>query len=165
MKWPIFNKPPIIPDSDSPAAFGHKRSYYYHSGIDLYCEENQEIIAIESGKIVNIEIFTGPEADPPSPWWNQTYSIMVEGKSGVIGYCELKPMFYIYLGMEIEEGDLLGKIIPVLKRDKGNGTTMAHIELYKPGAKSHLTWNHGEEKPDQLLDPTKLLINISLLDI
>lgn len=157
MKWPIFNKEPIIPAKNSPAAFAHKRSYYYHPGVDLYCENNKEIIAVENGKIVNIEIFTGSEANPSSPWWNETYSIMVESKSGVIGYCELKPMFYVALGMEVKEGDFLGRIVPVLKKDKGNGTTMLHLELYKSGTKNHVTWRHNEKRPKELLDPTDLL--------
>lgn len=160
MQWPIFNKEKIIPAKDSCAAFAHKRSYYYHPGIDLYCEDKQEIVAIEAGEIINIEVFTGPGATPTSPWWNETYSIMVEGKSGVIGYCELKPMFYWSVGMQVKEGDFLGRVIPVLKRDKGNGTTMLHLELYKSGTRSHVTWHHNEKCPPELLDPTDLLKEI-----
>lgn len=160
MKWPLLNKIPNYPALDSPAAFAHKRSYYYHPGIDLYCRDGQPIVAIEDGVIVNIEMFTGPDADPPSPWWNETWSVMVEGASGALGYCEIcfNPEFY--LGQNLKEGDLIGFAIPVLKKDKGNGTTMLHFEMYKSGTRSHVTWHHGEEKPDSLLDPTEFLSRI-----
>lgn len=160
MKWPLFEQLPHVPISNSPASFAYKRSYYYHPGIDLYCPEGTEVLSIEDGVVINVEIFTGPEAIPVSPWWNKTWGVLVEGKSGVLGYCELKPMFYIKPGFKLKEGDMIGRIIPVLKRDKGNGTTMLHFEKYKAGIKNHVTWHLEEDKPELLEDPTDLLRKI-----
>ena len=52
---------------------------------------------------------------------------------------------------------MLGRITPVLKRDKGNGTTMLHLELYRVGTRSHVTWHHDEDRPEELQDPIDFL--------
>ena len=135
--------------------FASRRSFYYHPGIDLYCDLHQEVQAIEDGVVVKIDHFTGTDADPSSPWWNDTWSILIEGASGVIGYCELKPT--VKLGEHIIEGQVIAHIIPVLKKDKGNGTTMLHLEQYVSGTTEHVTWVLDTEKPSQLLNPRELL--------
>ena len=157
MKWPLLNKTPSIPPEGSVGDFAFRRSWYYHPGIDLYCEANQAIQAIEDGVVVNVENFTGPEANPPSPWWLETYSILIEGKSGVLGYCELKPMSYIQTGFAIKEGDIIAHIVPVLKKDKGNGTTMLHFEQYQKYTTNHVTWELDTEMPQELMNPRFLL--------
>jgi hypothetical protein len=160
MKYPLFNLAPNIPVPGSPGSFGFQRSHYFHDGNDLYCQEGQEVIAIEDGVVVDISIFTGEDADPPSPWWNSTKAVLVEGKSGVIGYCEINPMFYLVLGFKVKEGDMIGRVVPVLKEDKGNGTSMLHLNLYTPGTTKHVTWALDQEKPENLLDSTQLLRSI-----
>lgn len=160
MKWPLRNKEPSIVPVGSVGDFGAKRSFYYHPGIDIYCDSNQEVVAIEDGVVVKFEQFTGANANPPSPWWNDTWSVLVEGESGVIGYCELVMADELDIGMEIKAGDPIGNIIPVLKKDKGNGTNMLHLELYETGTRNHVTWVLKSPKPRQLLNPRPLLEKI-----
>jgi hypothetical protein len=160
MKWPLRNKTPSIPCWGQVGDFAFRRSHYYHPGIDLYCADLQIVQAVEGGIIVNIENFTGPNANPPSPWWLETFSIMVEGASGVIGYCELIPHDHLKIGQHVVEGENLAVITPVLKKDKGNGTTMAHMELYTSGTKEHSTWFLDNPKPKNLLNPRELLEQI-----
>jgi hypothetical protein len=157
MKWPLRNKMPALPAKGSVGDFAFRRSFYHHPGVDVYCADLQIVQTIESGTVVHIENFTGPHADPPSPWWNETFSILVEGASGVIGYCELNPFSHIAVGMLLAEGEAIGTIIPVLKKDKGNGRTMLHLEHYVPGTKHHVTWLLDAKKPEELLDPRILL--------
>lgn len=157
MKWPLKDKVPAIPPEGHVGDFAFRRSFYYHPGIDIYCGNGQEVVAIEDGVVVHFESFTGPTANPPSPWWNQTFSVMVEGASGVIGYCELLIDDALDIGDVIKAGDTIGHITPVLKKDKGNGTTMLHVELYVPGTKHHVTWVLDTEKPPELLNPRQLL--------
>jgi hypothetical protein len=157
MKWPLRNKTPSIPLEGHVGDFAFRRSFYYHPGIDIYCSLGQEVQAIEDGKVILIEHFTGANANPPSPWWMDTWSILVEGASGVLGYCELKPLPSLQIGMEVKEGDTIATIVPVLKRDKGNGTTMLHFERYTPGTTNHVTWVLDTEKPAQLINPRTLL--------
>jgi len=160
MKWPLKNKIPAIPPVGHVGDFAFRRSFYHHPGIDIYCEGGHPVQAIEDGIVVHIENFTGPNANPPSPWWNDTQSILIEGESGVIGYCEMIVSSAYHLGNTIQAGDVLGHITPVLKRDKGNGTTMLHLELYGPGTRHHVTWVLDTDKPKELLNPRQLLENI-----
>lgn len=157
MKWPLKNKAPAIPAEGEVGDFAFRRSFYHHPGIDLYCPINQEVQAIEDGTVIKIECFTGPNANPPSPWWNNTYSILIEGQSGVIGYCELMYHNNSTPGMFVHAGDVIGHIIPVLKKDKGNGTTMLHLEHYVSGTTDHVTWILDADQPSQLLNPRQLL--------
>lgn len=160
MKWPLLkSESPKLPSKGSVGDFAFKRSFYMHSGIDLYCDAGQEVVAIESGTVINIDHFTGADSIPSSPWWNDTWSIMIEGESGVIGYCELDPVPILKIGSFVNEGDIIGSIIPVLKKVKISeiGDSMLHVELYKYGTKEHVTWLIDTEKPEDLLDPRYLL--------
>ena len=112
---------------------------------------------MEDGVIVKIENFTGPSAEPPTPWWNDTQAIMVEGSTGVIVYGEVKPLDSIKVGDKVKAGKIIGKVVTVLQKDKGLPMTMLHLEVYKPGTRETVVWNLGESQPDTLLDPTMLL--------
>lgn len=157
MKWPLKDKQPAIPGVGSVGDFGFRRSFYHHPGVDVYCGFGQEIQAIEDGVVVNIENFTGPNANPPSPWWLETWSILIEGASGALGYCEIKPLPHIKVGVSVKEGELIATVVPVLKKDKSNGTTMLHFEHYVPGTTHHVTWVLDTVKPEELLDSRILL--------
>lgn len=144
---------PVLPH---PGAFSCVRKNHIHEGIDLYCLENENVYSMESGKVVNISIFTGE--DVATPWWNTTWCVMVEGFSGVINYGEIKPSKNLYIGQMIEEGVLVGTVTPVLKKGKGRPMNMLHLELYETGTTSHLAcWELNTEKPKQLLDSNILL--------
>lgn len=160
MKWPLRNTSPAIPENGAVGDFAFRRSFYYHPGVDLYCPLGEQVQAIEDGTVVHIENFTGPNANPPSPWWMETFSIIIEGASGAIGYCELKPEPYIQIGTVVKEGDLIASIVPVLRKDKGNGTTMLHFEHYVTGTKHHVTWVLDTSKPEELLNSRHLLEKI-----
>ena len=93
--------------------FGFKRKFDVHTGFDIYCEEMEPIYAIEDGVVTNVDYFTGPECG--FPWWETTYAVLIEGKSGVIGYCEIhKPDLKI--GDKINEGEKIANIKRVLKK-------------------------------------------------
>jgi murein DD-endopeptidase MepM/ murein hydrolase activator NlpD len=160
MKWPLHNITPAIPPECHMGDFAYRRSFYHHPGIDIYCENGQQVVAIEDGVVVGFEHFTGEGANPPSPWWNNTFAVMVEGESGVIGYCELLIEDELDIGQKVKAGDPIGNIVPVLKKDKGNGTTMLHLELYTAGTRHHVTWVLDTEKPVELLNPRDLLNKI-----
>lgn len=157
MKWPLRNKVPALPSVGGVGDFAFRRSFYHHPGIDIYCGLGQEVQAIEDGTVIIIDNFTGPNATPSSPWWNETWSLIIEGASGALGYCELKPLPHIQVGMQVKEGDVIATIVPVLKKDKGNGTTMLHFEKYVPGTKDHVTWVLDTEMPQELLNPRDFL--------
>lgn len=145
-----------IPEPGSPGSFGAVRKHDVHTGIDLYCQPYERIFTVEAGTVVAVEKFTGEHAD--SPWWNNTWAVLIEGESGVICYGEGRFHYYIEPGYEVVEGEDLGVVERVLKVDKGvNPPTMLHFELYKHGTRKTVWWHHGEPQPEELLDPTELV--------
>lgn len=144
------------PHPKSQGTFGAVRKYDIHTGIDLYCDEGESVYAIEDGILIKIVPFTGENAG--SPWWEKTDAIMIKGKSGIILYGELQPNINLRIGDQIKEGDNLGHIIRVLKKNKGLPTTMLHLELYKPDYDGEGEWwQHGEKQPHKLMNPEILI--------
>ncbi len=144
-----------LPEIGDLGAFGTKRKYDIHTGIDLYCERQELVYAIEDGTVVAIEAFTGEHAD--SPWWNNTWAILIEGASGVILYGEVDHC-HLTVGDKIQEGQFIGWIEQVLKEDKGvTPTSMLHLEVHQPGTRQSFWWHHGEPMPATLIDPTEFL--------
>lgn len=164
MKWikPISGSL-RLPSPDEPGSFGFKRKHHIHEGVDIYCNPLARVNAVEDGKFISVIKFTGEFAG--SPWWNNTYAILVEGESGVIVYGEtMHNPFYedrrknlIFISDKISKGDYLGLVVPVLKVDKGKPMSMLHLELYEHGYYEPVEWKLDESKPEGLLDPTSLL--------
>lgn len=141
-----------------PGGFAYVRKQSVHTGVDLYCGVGEEVLAVEDGRVVTIEHFTGPEA--ASPWYNSTMAVLVEGASGVVLYGEIAPLPGIQVGKTLKAGECLGKILPVLKKNKGNGTSMLHLELYSKGTRQSIWWEHGRPQPSRLQNPTERLLDI-----
>lgn len=80
--FPIKNYKYEIPQGNHLGAFGTIRKHDIHTGIDLYCEKDTPIYAIENGIIIAIEWFTGPSIN--IPWWNDTKAIAIKSKSGTV---------------------------------------------------------------------------------
>lgn len=156
-----------IPVGNHPGAFGYKRKYDHHTGVDLYCDlsyTHHPVYTVEAGTVVQIEDFTG--AKDNSPWWNDTKCVMIEGASGVVNYGEIQPNMHVYVGAKIDVGKEIGRVIPVLPEGKerpdlpGHSRAMLHVELYKHGVrKASSAWKHDGPMPEGLKDPTSLLLN------
>lgn len=163
MKSPLKNYKYNIPTGDELGAFGVTRKHDMHTGVDLYCKEGDEVYAIENGVVISIEWFTGPSVG--MPWWNDTKAIGILGASGVINYGEVGPDITLKVGDKVEEGQLIGWVIPVLKKDKGKvpSTSMLHVELYTEYTGDWALWEVGTEQPKNLLNPTQLLQNATIV--
>lgn len=145
-----------VPDSSSPGSFGFTRKYDIHTGVDIYTDFLEPVFSMEDGKLVDLGIFTGKEVG--SPWWNTTHFVGVLGKTGYFIYGEILIAENIIKNKQILAGELLGYVVPVLKKFKGkNPTTMLHIELYKK-ISDPVTWNLGDVQPKNLIDPTFYLL-------
>jgi hypothetical protein len=148
---------PLVPIAPHQGGFGAVRKHDIHGGVDLYVAEGTQVFAIEAGQIREIERFTGAGAG--SPWWNETWAVLVEGASGVIIYGEIELAAGLNPGSWVDEGALLGTVRRVLKKDKGLPTSMLHVELRPPGCQNLWEgWYVGGERPQGLLDPTPLLL-------
>jgi murein DD-endopeptidase MepM/ murein hydrolase activator NlpD len=164
-KWifPLIDWNGVVPQNPHPGSFGAIRKHDIHTGVDLYVPEKNLVLAVETGHVVNVENFTGPDAG--SPWWLPTKSILIEGPSGVVCYGEVEPMG-VERGTHITAGSIIGFVKPVFSEDKirkdikGHSNHMLHFELYKHGTKKSVIWNLDEPKPKNLLDPTNNLLNL-----
>ena len=144
------------PRDDHPGAFGAVRKFDIHTGVDLYCPEGTPIYAVEDGVLVESEVFTGPNAE--SPWWHETFALLVEGGSGVVVYGEVAHP--IKVGMPVKKGHIIGFAKQVLKKDKGKPMCMLHLELMAMGSRETVWWRSGAPQPEGLLDPTEYLLEI-----
>ena len=142
--------------AEHPGAFGFKRANHTHEGIDLYCPEGTPVAAVEHGIVVALIPFTGAHAEPPSPWWNNTWALLVEGDSGVVVYGEITASHEYWPGDHVKAGDIIGHVTQVLTKDKGRPMSMLHLELHVPGTKDAYEWL--DERPPSLLDPTEHLL-------
>lgn len=138
---------PLLPH---PGAFAAVRKNHVHEGVDLYCDEDTEIYAVEDGEVVSRQNFTGPKAG--SGWWLDTEALLVEGETGVVVYGEIATDMQV--GQKVKKGDVVGKVKRVLAEDKGRPMSMLHLELHKHGTRDTYEWKEESKRPPSLLDPT-----------
>ncbi len=150
-----------IPKFYEPGAFGAIRKFDIHEGVDIYTYADAPVYAVEDGVVTATYVFTGKKAE--CGWWNETWCIKVEGKSGIVTYGELKkPRIDISVGTEVKAGDAIGQVTPVLKPEKyrpdirNHSVAMLHLELRKETC--HLDgWKLEGDRDKRLLDPTPYL--------
>lgn len=149
-----------LPKFYEPGAFGAIRRFDIHEGVDIYTYANAPVYAVEDGVVTATYVFTGKKAK--CGWWNETWCVKVEGKSGVITYGELsKPT--IEVGEDVFGGvTIVGRVTPVLKPEKyrpdirNHSVAMLHLELRTKTC--HLDgWKLEGERDKRLLDPTPYL--------
>jgi hypothetical protein len=156
--------PPGVPVGEHPGAFGVTRRGHRHTGVDLYTKPGMAVHAVESGVVVGIEQFTG--ARDGSPWYEDTWCVLVEGRSGVVCYGEVNdPGVFAWVGEKVRRGDRIGSVTPVLPKGRwrdyvpGHSRAMLHVELYDKGRdKASTSWLASEEKHPYLQDPTPYLL-------
>jgi hypothetical protein len=152
--FPLKKYEYTIPDSSMCGGFGFRRKHDIHAGVDLYCNDGDGAYCIENGVVVDICEFTGFKE---SPWWEDTYAVVIKCESGFILYGEITPSLHLKVGSSIKEGDLIGSVKKVLKKDKGiTPTSMLHLELYDIYTEP-VWWVN--KQPENLKDITNLLWN------
>lgn len=156
MIFPLRDYTHQLPVS-GPNSFGATRRHDIHTGVDLFTHVGSPVLSMEGGEVVSIGAFTGTQAN--SSWWNDTDYILIAGPSGVILYGELETTLVV--GDVVTEGQQIGSIKQVLKKDKGRPTSMLHLELYQHGYVGEgVIWIDGDFPPEPLLDPTAMLLEI-----
>lgn len=154
-----------VPTGHHPGAFGFQRKHDIHDGVDIYVPEFLDrgdaqvtVKAVEPGTVIAIAPFTGPKVG--MPWWEDTDVVLVHGKSGVVGYGEIRPR--VEVGQKLRRGDEIGWVTEVLKHGKrredipGHSRAMLHLALYEPGHRDWNPWHPGQDVDDHI-DPTPLL--------
>lgn len=148
-----------------PGSFGYisRNNNNINTGVDLICAPGTDVAAVESGTVVNIEYFTGPEASCPE--YNTSMAILIASNNSVILYGYIEPLPEIKPGILINSGQLIGKVVSLQKNEKNikkknNKKSMLRIELYKKNTIKSIWWEYGKTQPKRLLDPTKKLLAI-----
>jgi phosphopantothenoylcysteine decarboxylase len=163
-----------IPVGLHPGAFGVKRKYVHHCGVDLYCNDGDLVRAAEDGIIVNFEPFTGPSLG--HDWWEPTACILIRGTSGVVCYGEINPDSFPgmkpQIGKFVKKGEQIAYVKRVLKLGKerpdipGHSLSMLHLELYDTNlserAVKTIDWPLDASKEPKLSDPTSHLLNCDI---
>lgn len=154
-----------LPRFDEPGAFGAKRKFDRHEGVDIYCDKWSSVHAVEDGEVVDSYQYTGKAAG--CEWWNDTWCLKVKGKSGVITYGELEMpnlgfLCYPEIGSKVSAGQMIGAVGSVLPDEKWrrdirhHNTAMLHMELRKESC--HIDgWKLDGDRDPRLLDPTPYL--------
>lgn len=156
-----------IPRFYEPGAFGAIRKFDIHEGVDIYTHDGAPVYAVEDGVVTAIYEFTGKKAD--CDWWNETWCVKVDGKSGVVTYGELaNPNGIVSIGQKVSAGRMIGLVTPVLRPEKyrpdirNHSVAMLHLELRKETC--HLDgWKLDGERNKRLLDPTPYLKSKDLI--
>jgi murein DD-endopeptidase MepM/ murein hydrolase activator NlpD len=121
----------------------------HHVGIDLFCKEGDDVIAVAAGKIVGFAHFLNSGGE-------QTFQLLVNHGSVVVNYGEVvdnsDQLFHWRLGDAVQAGQRIGRI---------GATKMLHFETYKPGVTHNQVWMVGGQRPSGLLNPTQLLLRIA----
>ena len=175
--WPVPNSySKNIPTAASPGSFWENRGDRHHCGVDIYASEGSDVLSVEDGIVLEVDVFTSPEK---IPYWNTTYYVLIKNKSGLIcKYAELGDV-KVKEDESVKAGHLIGHVGLVLNSKKINKTSplyiqkinknqkhsMLHFELYNNKPKSSKKYLGGncfeDKKPDNLLDPTNYLINFT----
>lgn len=143
-----------LPSLESQNCFAAKRKHDYHTGVDLFCEENDEVYSMYDGIITNVIEFTGYSE---SPWWNDTLAVMVYHPEIQKTFLYGEILTKIKVGRTVKAGQEIGRVKTVLKKDKGKPMTMLHMECYKGLQNNAVWWYHDKKCPNNLEDITKYL--------
>lgn len=134
---------------------GAVRKYDVHTGVDFYCEKGAPVSCVSGGVVVDVFQFTGEAVG--TPWWNDTFAVVVEAGDLVYVYGEIYSI--VAIGDLLEAGSLIGHVSPVLKVDKGiTPRSMLHLEVWrKVGYIKNFAWELGAPRPEALLDPMEVI--------
>lgn len=143
-----------LPSLESQNCFAAKRKHDYHTGVDLFCEENDEVYSMYDGIVTNVIEFTGYSE---SPWWNDTLAVMVYHPEIQKTFLYGEILTKIKVGRTVKAGQEIGRVKTVLKKDKGKPMTMLHMECYKGLQNNAVWWYHDKKCPNNLEDITKYL--------
>ena len=143
-----------LPSLESQNCFAAKRKHDYHTGVDLFCEENDEVYSMYDGIVTSVIEFTGYSE---SPWWNDTLAVMIYHPEIQKTFLYGEILTKIKVGRTIKAGQEIGRVKTVLKKDKGKPMTMLHMECYKGLQNNAVWWYHDKKCPNNLEDITKYL--------
>ena len=170
--WPVpesYSK--VVPGQGQPGSFWEDRQDRRHCGIDIYALHGAQVIAMESGSVLDTGVFTEKSI---VHYWHKTYFVTIKSSNGLIyKYAELENLFS-KKGEMVSSGDVIGRVGTVLniaavsEKDppyiqalkRGCHNSMLHLEMYQNLPVEYENYLGGnlfnEFKPPNLLNPIEL---------
>jgi len=171
--WPVpgsFRR--SLPTGGEPGSFWEDRGDRNHCGIDIYAPRKSAVVAIDSGRVSEVGVFTSPH---DVPYWNVTCYVLISHDDGLTSkYAELEESL-VKAGDIAKAGDVIGRVGCVLNPKKitsksplyvqllkkNGNSSMLHFELYRGIPLQTGTYLGGNafkpSRPLNLLDPGPLL--------
>lgn len=168
--WPVpqsYDK--RIPESGAQGSFWEDRYDLYNCGVDIFAPSGADVIAIDSGMVAYIGLFTSKD---DGDYFESSKYIIIRTKHKIfIKYAGLSSI-KAQLGDKIRKGDKIGRIGPVLNTDSdisgapnfiqelalNDRISMLHLEMLKAPVLHIQPYFFGsfmgKERPASLLDPT-----------
>jgi murein DD-endopeptidase MepM/ murein hydrolase activator NlpD len=126
---------------------GREGGARYHVGIDLFARLGDPVVACEAGTVVNFHGFLG-----------KTKALLVEHESGVVvNYGEVAPDSLQRAGLKLNDRVKAGQVIGYIGL-LPKGSSMLHFETYRKGTRSSKPWRPGQDRPHEILNPTRYLL-------
>lgn len=167
--WPVpdsYSK--SLPKKGEMGSFWENRGDRHHSGVDIFAPSGSEVVACESGFVIDIGEFKVPEV---ATYINNSYYVLVKTEENLIyKYAELSEVF-VNIGDYVSEGMPIGKIGIIINQDnldykspdyihemaEEGKISMLHLEIYLAPIIEVKPYEYGnflgDEKPYSLLDP------------
>lgn len=137
-----FNAPRPSAQADNPTR--------RHAGVDLYARPNDRVIAVEDGRIVAFYPFLTAATG------EVTYALLVAHDGYVANYGEVRETSLDVRGLRIGDAVRAGQDIADI-----SDTSQLHFETYVAGVDHNQSWRHGDPRPDHVLNPTRLLLDLA----
>lgn len=154
--WPVITRHPLAMEVNTLLASGSagtrpgrrfladRAAGRYHVGHDIFCSQNDPVVAIEDGKIVAFY-----------PFYEGTNALLVAHDGYVANYGEVAPNSLARLGLAVGSKVASGQQIGTVGR-----LNMLHFETYATGTKSNQRWFKGRPRPTALRNPSQLLLDL-----
>lgn len=140
--WPVpesFNE--VLPMKGSPGSFGEEKDNGISCGVDIFCKPNSDVIAIESGIVVDTGLYSRSSIED---YFNDTYYVIIKNGKINMRYGGLREQ-YLKPGTNVMGGDPLGFTGEVINLGKISPNdpfyirelaykeycSFLHIEIYK----------------------------------
>jgi murein DD-endopeptidase MepM/ murein hydrolase activator NlpD len=134
--WPVpdsYKK--TLPLSGDPGSFWEGRGDRNHCGIDIYAPRKSAVLAVDTGRIAQVGMFTSPR---DVPYWNVTYYLLICHDDGLVSkYAELEEVL-VKEGDVACAGDVIGRVGSVLNPEKITANSPAYIQLLKENGHSSM---------------------------
>jgi spore germination cell wall hydrolase CwlJ-like protein len=118
----------------------------HHVGVDVYCKQGEDVVACADGTVVNYYPFYRTSTG------EQSFALFVDHGDVVINYGEVKAGAPVRVGARVAAGQKIGVV---------SSTRMIHFETYTRGTEANSRWLQGKARPSNLLNPTRLLLELA----